>query len=84
MNIAMLPPAGAALILLSTPAYAHVGHVGELAGHSHWIGWAALGAAAAIAVGASVLGKKREADKDTEASDTSEADAAADDTPAKA
>lgn len=30
------------------PALAHLGHVGEAAGHSHWIGLAALGVAAAI------------------------------------
>lgn len=28
---------------------AHGGHVGDLAGHSHWIGWAAAAAAGAIA-----------------------------------
>lgn len=30
------------------PALAHLGHVGEAAGHSHWIGLAALGLAAGI------------------------------------
>lgn len=30
-------------------AYAHLGHVGEIAGHSHWIGIGALAAAAALA-----------------------------------
>jgi hypothetical protein len=29
-------------------AHAHVGHVGDLAGHSHWIGLAALGVAAGL------------------------------------
>ncbi|MGI9512690.1 MAG: DUF6732 family protein [Anderseniella sp.] len=33
----------------ATPAYAHLGHMGELAGHGHLAGIAALGAAAAIA-----------------------------------
>ena len=35
--------------LAAGPAFAHVGHIGELAGHSHWIGVAALAAAAAVA-----------------------------------
>ncbi|MDP2120480.1 MAG: DUF6732 family protein [Hoeflea sp.] len=30
-------------------ALAHGGHVGDLAGHSHWLGWAAVAAAGAIA-----------------------------------
>lgn len=34
---------------MTTPAYAHLGHVGELAGHGHLAGIAALGAAAVIA-----------------------------------
>ena len=31
------------------PASAHMGHVGEAAGHAHWIGLAALSGAAALA-----------------------------------
>ncbi len=42
--IAALP-----LVLAVAPASAHLGHVGEAAGHSHWIGLAALAGAAAIA-----------------------------------
>lgn len=30
-------------------AFAHGGHMGDLAGHSHWVGWAAAAAAAALA-----------------------------------
>ena len=41
--------------LFSTQANAHFGHLGELAGHAHWIG---LGAVAAAAVIASTLGTK--------------------------
>ncbi len=36
----------AILTLLATPALAHVGHLGEVAGHGHWIAAGALGAAA--------------------------------------
>lgn len=39
----------AILTTASGPAMAHGGHVGELAGHSHWLGWAALAGAAALA-----------------------------------
>ena len=54
-------------ILLATTnsAFAHAGHVGELAGHAHWVGVAAVLGAAAIAA---VLAKGRKAD-DEEASD---------------
>jgi len=37
-------------ILLSGTAQAHVGHIGDLAGHSHWIGLGAVVVAGAIAV----------------------------------
>lgn len=51
------------LILLSgTAARAHLGHMGELAGHSHWI---ALGAGLIAAALAAALGKRnlQEAEK---------------------
>ena len=37
------------LCLIPIPAFAHWGHLPELAGHSHWIGMAAAAAAAAAA-----------------------------------
>lgn len=37
------------LYLFPVPAFAHWGHLPELAGHSHWIGMAAGAAAAAAA-----------------------------------
>jgi hypothetical protein len=43
--ISVMMGAGATL-----PAHAHVGHVGELAGHAHWIGVGAAIAAGAIAI----------------------------------
>ncbi|MEN0088584.1 MAG: DUF6732 family protein [Pseudomonadota bacterium] len=59
------------LTAIATPAWAHVGHLGEVAGHGHWI---ALGAGtAAIAIGAALAklsGQKSEA---TEESDDCEA-----------
>lgn len=54
-------------ILLGGPsqAFAHAGHVGELAGHAHWVGVAAVVAAATIAA---ILAKGKKAEDD-EASD---------------
>ncbi len=37
------------LPLLPSIAHAHVGHLGELAGHSHWAGAAAIAGAALLA-----------------------------------
>ena len=39
------------LYLFPLPAFAHWGHLPELAGHSHWIGMAAAAAADAAAWG---------------------------------
>ena len=44
------------LLAGSSQAHAHLGHVGELAGHSHWI---AIGAAATAAAIAAWLGKRK-------------------------
>lgn len=44
--------------LLSAPAFAHGGHLGELAGHSHWVGVAALAGAALIAGVIALKGRK--------------------------
>ncbi|MBL1404813.1 MAG: hypothetical protein COC00_002425 [Rhizobiales bacterium] len=45
------------LVVFALPynAFAHLGHVGELAGHGHWI---AIGAGIAIAGLGALLGKK--------------------------
>jgi len=46
-------------------ALAHGGHVGDLAGHSHWVGWAAAAAAGAITAWAIKRGNKsKTADQD--------------------
>jgi hypothetical protein len=42
--LALLP------ILYPFPALAHLGHVGDLAGHDHWVAGAAAGAAVAVGV----------------------------------
>ncbi|TNE68009.1 DUF6732 family protein [Celeribacter ethanolicus] len=46
--------------LLATPALAHPGHLGEMAGHNHWLAGAAIGAAIAIAIWGAIKGKKED------------------------
>jgi hypothetical protein len=60
------------LIAILTPqaALAHVGHIGELAGHSHWIALGALGLATVVGALASRGGKRSEQPEDDAASDT--------------
>lgn len=43
-------------LILPASAEAHLGHVGEVAGHSHWI---ALGAGVVAAAIAAAIGKKK-------------------------
>jgi len=53
-----------ATLLAPSVAQAHFGHIGEMGGHSHWLGYGALVvAAAAIAL---LPKKKRETDKTEE------------------
>jgi hypothetical protein len=53
--------AASTALFLPTSAFAHGGHLGELAGHSHWIGVAALAGAAAIAAVIASKGRKKDA-----------------------
>jgi len=62
----------------ATPAVAHIGHLGEVAGHGHWVAGAALGAAAAIALWKAAKGLKgsdAEADAADEATEEAEPNA---------
>lgn len=52
--------------LLAGPALAHPGHLAEVAGHGHWLGAAALGAAIAIGLWAGLRGR-RDAEAETDA-----------------
>lgn len=56
----------ATIFMLTNPSFAHVGHVGELAGHAHWVGVAAAVAAAAIAVAVAKGKKVDEAEQEPE------------------
>ena len=68
----------AAAVLAPAPALAHPGHLGELAGHSHWL---ALGALAAAAVIAAVVAKAKGRADDEAGED--EADGAEDEAPVR-
>ena len=46
------------LFSLANGASANVGHIGEVAGHDHWIAGAALGLALGLALWAALKGKK--------------------------
>ena len=63
------------------PAAAHIGHLGEVAGHGHWLGAAAIGAAIAIGLWQGLRGRKETSDEEVEAE---EAEEAPDDTPQEA
>jgi len=52
----------ALFLTLPMPALAHVGHIGEVAGHGHWIALGGIAIAGAIAL----LGGRKKADKETE------------------
>jgi len=49
------------IFIWATPSFAHLGHLGEIAGHSHWIG---LGAIALAGLLAAAKGKSEEEDAD--------------------
>ncbi|MBC7281243.1 DUF6732 family protein [Hoeflea sp.] len=53
-------------------AFAHGGHVGDLAGHSHWLGWAAAAAAGAVAAWA-IKRRTRDSSKSKPETDGAEA-----------
>lgn len=68
---------GLLIVCGPTAAFAHAGHIGELAGHAHWIGVAALAAAAAVAAAAAGIGRKPKDARESEA----DASTAGDETP---
>ncbi len=47
------------LFFAASGAKAHVGHVGDLAGHAHWVGIAATVGAAALAALVAKAGKQK-------------------------
>ncbi|EAQ04520.1 hypothetical protein OB2597_10259 [Pseudooceanicola batsensis HTCC2597] len=57
------------LTAVAGPAAGHVGHLGEVAGHGHWLGAAALGAAIAIGLWQGLRGKSSDEGDEAEAED---------------
>jgi len=53
----------------ATGALAHPGHLAEVAGHGHWLGAAAIGAAIAIGLWAGLKGRKGKHVAEAEAED---------------
>ncbi len=48
----------ASTALSATPAAAHIGHIGEAAGHDHWIAGIAIGVAVGVGLWGALKGKK--------------------------
>lgn len=61
-------------VLAAGSAYAHGGHIGDLAGHSHWVGWAAAAAAGAVAAWAIKRGGKKKSTIEGKAGEAESAD----------
>lgn len=59
-----------------TTAFAHAGHLGELAGHSHWVGVAALAGAALVAGVIALKDRKRKQEDETPEANAEDADGA--------
>ena len=57
------------MTVLAGPAAAHIGHLGEVAGHGHWLGAAAIGAAIAIGLWQGLRGKAQDKEEAEEASE---------------
>lgn len=56
---------GLLTVFLPSTAFAHGGHLGELAGHSHWIGVAAVAGAVLVAGLVALKGRKKEDAEET-------------------
>jgi len=63
------------LSLFPGTALAHVGHLGEAAGHDHWVAGAAIGVAVALGLWATWKGKRNK-DKDAVPAEETEKDEA--------
>jgi len=70
MRLAILTAA----LLTAGAAHAHPGHLAEVAGHGHWLGAAAIGAAIAIGLWAALKGRKTQASAEEDAAEVVEED----------
>lgn len=68
--------AGTSFLIAMMPAaaFAHAGHLADLAGHSHWAGLAAVAAAAAIAAAAVKVRGRKDQTTEEEAGQPEEAE----------
>jgi len=57
-------------LLVANPAMAHIGHLGDVAGHGHWVAAGAI----AIALGIAALGARKGKTQDTDVTDDKTAD----------
>ena len=58
------------MTIMAGPAAAHIGHLGEVAGHGHWLGAGAIGAAIAIGLWQRLRGRaEAAAEESAEAGD---------------
>ena len=51
-------------VLSPTIVHAHLGHIGELAGHGHWIGIGAIAIAAGLAAASAAIGRTGNQEQD--------------------
>ncbi len=65
------------LVLVPPPAFAHWGHVGELAGHAHWIAAGAIAVAAALAAALNGIKDEAETEETVDDNETVEEGSAA-------
>lgn len=61
-------------LFLSSPVFAHGGHLGELAGHGHLVGWGLMAAAGLAAAAIARFGKKPDEVSDEELLDDAESE----------
>ena len=62
--------------LLASAADAHVGHLGDVAGHDHWVAGAAIGIAIGIGLWGAIKDKARSEDAEAEGEGEEETEAA--------
>ncbi len=71
------------LMLSANAASAHVGHLGEMAGHDHWVAGAALGLAILLGLREALKARKDDAEKASqEAEDEADEEVEGDEVPA--
>lgn len=60
-------------LILGAPAFAHVGHIGGLAGHDHWVAGIAIGVAIGVGLWGALKGKKEDPEEEIEETGEEEA-----------